>query len=388
MRPLLLFLLISSFSNNCFSQEKPAHPNLIQTPIAFEITKPLRDNPIVSDLSLQEFEFMLNAHRDREIDPNIKPPNFSQLPRDKNTQTTQGKTVNNSRALIKNFAGQSSGSYPPDCNGTVGSNYYFQVVNKTYAIYDKATEAIVAGPSNLNTIFNSSLPGANCNDGDPIVLWDEHANKWLYAEFALCNSNEYMLIAVSQTDDPTGAWYSWSFDVDDRPDYMKFGIWEDGYYMATNTSGGNDVYVFDRTTMIAGGASPTMIGFDNANRPATFDGFHCLLPLDNDGAWAPSGDPGQFITIADGDQGNPADELWVFELDADWATPANSTFTRTQTIGVNAFAGNFTGDWNNIPQSGTSRKLDAISTVLMYRAQYRNFAGDQRLVIAHTIGSC
>ncbi|MEN8251345.1 MAG: PKD domain-containing protein, partial [Bacteroidota bacterium] len=319
-----------------------------------------------------------------ELNPDITPPDFSKLPKDLQEQKKAGWKTN-TKATLKNFAGQNSGYYPPDCNGTVGADYYFQVVNTTYAIYDKVSEAVVAGPSNLNSIFNASLPGAGCNNGDPIVLWDEHANRWFYAEFSLCTSNDYMLIAVSQTDDPTGSWYSWSFDVDDMPDYMKFGIWQDGYYMATNTSPGNDVYVFERDVMIAGGASPTMIGFDNPNRPSTFDGFHCILPLDNDSTWAPTGDPGQFITIADNDQSNPADALWVYELDADWVTPGNSTFARTQIIPVNSFAGNFTGDWNNIPQNGTSQRLDGLSTILMYRAQYRNFGSSQRLVVAHAI---
>jgi hypothetical protein len=194
-----------------------------------------------------------------------------------------------------------------------------------------------------------------------------------------------MLIAVSTTNDPTGTWYSWSFDVDDLPDYPKFGIWQDGYYMATNTSSGNDVYVFDRDAMILGESDPTMIAFDNPNRPSTFDGFHCILPLDNDGPWAPAGTPGQFITIADDGQGNPADALWIYELDVDWGTPSNSTFARTQTLTVNSFDGNFDGTWYNIPQPGTSQQLDGISTVLMHRAQYRNFNGTQKIVCNHTI---
>ncbi len=392
----ILFLLVAilvipifSFSQNGKtnpSDSPVVSPSVILTPIAFEITGPLRDNPIVEDFSLQSGEVDFNKREDRILDPNITPPDFSNVPLDPNVQTKNG-TIGGAKGILNNYAGQSSGSYPPDCNGTVNDTYYFQVVNTTYEIFNKATGASVAGPSDLNTIFNSSLPGANCNNGDPIVLWDEQADRWFYSEFALCNSNEYMLIAVSQTNDPTGSWYSWSFDVDDTPDYMKFGIWQDGYYMATNTggSGKNDVYVFERSVMLAGGASPTMIGFDNPNRPSTFDGFHCILPLDNDGAWAPSGEPGQFITIADDGQSNPADQLWIFELNADWGTPSNSTFARTQTLNVNSFDGNFTGDWNNIPQSGTSQKLDGLSTILMYRAQYRNFGSTQRLVCAHAI---
>ena len=384
-----VFFITLFFVNSLliFSQEDKniaVHPNVVLTPVAFEVTKPLRDNSIVSDMLLKDYEFIFNNHENRLLDPNITPPNFKTREIDRNIQSTPG-WIGGTRALDKNYAGQNSGSYPPDTNGSVNDNYYFQVVNSTYAIYNKSDGSLAAGPSNLNSIFNSSLPGAGCNDGDPIVLWDEHANKWLFAEFSLCGSNDYMLIAVSQTADPTGSWWSWSFDVADTPDYMKFGIWRDGYYMATNTSGGNDVYAFDRNTMITGGSNPTMLGFDNPNRPSTFDGFHCILPLDNDGAWAASGTPGQFITIADNDQSNPNDALYIYELDADWNTPSNSTFSRTQTLNVNSFAGNFTGDWNNIPQKGTSQKLDGLSTILMYRAQYRNFSGDQRIVISHAI---
>jgi hypothetical protein len=384
---LVLPMLIFPQTKKSSSTDSPVvHPEVIKTPIAFEITGPLRDNPIVTDFSFQTGEVDFNKREDRYLNPDITPPDFNNRPIDKNVQTKPG-TLSTGKGILHNYAGQNSGSNPPDCNGTVNDTYYFQVVNSTYQIFDKSTGATVAGPSDLNTIFNSSLPGASCNDGDPIVLWDEKANKWFYSEFSLCGSNDYMLIAVSQTSDPTGSWYSWSYDVDDKPDYMKFGIWEDGYYMATNTSGSGkkDVYVFERDVMIAGGASPQMIGFDNPNRPSTFDNFHCILPMDNDGDWAPAGTPGQFITIADDGQSNPADELWIFELNADWTTPSNSTFARTQTLSVNSFDGNFTGDWNNIPQSGTSQKLDALSTILMYRAQYRNFGSSQRLVCAHAI---
>ncbi len=373
------------------AQDEVVHPTVIKTPVAFEITGPLRDNPIVTETATANEEAYLNDHRDREINPNIKPPDFNNMPVDPNVQTKPG-WVEGTKATLMNFAGQSSGSYPPDCNGTVGANYYFQVVNTTYEIFNKSTGASVAGPSPLNSIFNSSLPGAGFNNGDPIVLYDSQANRWFYAEFSLgtppsYSENDYMLIAVSTTSDPTGTWYSWSYDVDDTPDYMKFGIWQDGYYMATNTGGAgkNDVYVFERSVMIAGGASPQMIGFDNPNRPSTFDGFHCILPMDNDGAWAPSGTPGQFITIVDDGQSNPADQLWIYELQADWTTPSNSTFSRVQTLNVNSFSGNFNSSWDNIPQSGTTRKLDGLSTILMYRAQYRNFNGTQRLVCAHAI---
>ncbi|MBU1681079.1 MAG: hypothetical protein KKD86_19850, partial [Bacteroidetes bacterium] len=375
----LLIVLISLIDmHNITAQDIIVHPSVIKKPVGFAISGPLRNNPVVSYSDFEAKEIPIN----RKINPNIQPPDFSKILLDPGEQTQFGLITGN---LVNNYAGQNTNYYPPDANGDVGSLYYFQAVNTTYTIYRKSDGSIVAGPSALNTLFNPSLPGVQYNDGDPIILWDEHADRWLFTEFSVDGSNDYMLIAISTTDDPTGTWYSWSFDVDDKPDYPKFGIWKDGYYMATNTPLGNDVYVFDRTAMIEGDSNSTMIGFDNPNRPSTFDEFHCILPLDNDGAWAPTGEPGQFITIADDDQQNPNDALYIYELDVDWAEPSNSTFTRTQTINVNSFSGDFNGTWNNILQPGTSQKLDALSTILMHRAQYRNFNGTQKIVCTHTI---
>ena len=390
--PLFGFAQSYTVKKNALPVQKKitaVHPTLISTPAFFGISHPLSQAPIATPGQSQQEEFEYNSHEERQINPNIFPPDFNQMPVDPNLQTEPGWIRSAGRATINNYAGQSSPYYPPDCNGSVNSTYYFQVVNTTYQIFNKSDGSSAAGPSNLNTIFDQTLPGANRNDGDPIVLWDEQADRWLYAEFSVPSlsggGNDYMLIAVSTTNDPTGTWYSWAFDVDDPPDYMKFGIWQDGYYMATNTSGGNDVYVFERNVMITGGASPQMIAFHNPDRPSTFDGFHCILPLDNDGPWAPAGTPGQFITIADDGQSNSADELRIYQLIADWSTPSNSTFAMTQQLPVNAFSGNFTSSWDNIPQPGTSQKLDGLSTILMYRAQYRNFNGTQKIVCNHTI---
>jgi len=48
------------------------------------------------------------------------------------------------------------------------------------------------------------------------------------------NAPFYQMIAVSQTPDPTGSWYRWQFSFSDMPDYPKFGVWPDGYYMSAN----------------------------------------------------------------------------------------------------------------------------------------------------------
>ncbi len=196
-----------------------------------------------------------------------------------------------------------------------------------------------------------------------------------------------MLVAVSQTNDPTGAWWRWSFIMNGIPDYEKMGIWHDGYYMGTNlgstSSSGDDVYVFERNVMIAGGASPKQIQFHNPNRPN--NGFHCIMPLDADGATPPASSPGQFITINDNAWGGN-DELRIYECAADWVTPINSTFTMTQQIPVSSFDSQFNA-WGvgDIVQQGTSQKVSAQNYTLMTRGQYKNWGTSQTIVCVHTV---
>ena len=258
-----------------------------------------------------------------------------------------------------------------------------QTVNCVYAIYDK-TGTLVAGPTNINQLFGS-VPGANRNDGDPIILYDEQADRWLVTEFSVPNSGaRYILMAVSTTNDPTGTWHQYSFQVAGFPDYPKFGIWQDGYYMGDNNTSGNDIYVMQREPMLSGGTA-LLVGFNNPNRPASSDGFMCVPPLDNDGDFAPAGSPGLYIAFNDDALGGGSDQLWIYELDVDWTTPSSSTFSRVQQLGVESFNANFGPTWQNIPQKGTSQKLDGIPQVVMNVPQYRNFGTYETMVLCHSV---
>jgi hypothetical protein len=168
------------------------------------------------------------------------------------------------------------------------------------------------------------------------------------------------------------------------PDYEKFGIWQDGYYMGTNNASTNDIYVFQRSQMLVGGTAQ-MVGFNNAWRPTTIDGFMCVPPVDNDGAFAPAGSPGLFITLNDDAIGGGSDQLWIYELAVNWTTPVSSTFNRVQQLNVPSFDSNFGANWDNIKQLGTTRELDGIPMVIMNVPQYRNFGTYQTLVCCHTV---
>ena len=379
-----ILLAIFLFSTFCLTaQDIPVRPKTIKTGTFIGISKPLRDIPAISkeDYLLMEAKAKKRG-KNTPWDVPTYPFASSSLPKgpDAAWQKTGGK-ASMPKAPIVNFEGQTSPYYPPDCNGATGPNHYMQTVNTTYAIYNKSG-TIVAGPTNMNLLFGS-VTGATYNDGDPVILYDEQADRWFATEFSITGANDYMLFAVSTTNDPTGTWYQYSFDVVDMPDYEKVAVWRDGYYMGTNTqpTTGNDIYVFERSQMLIGGTA-RMVAFDNPYRPGT--GVVVVPPVDNDGPAAPAGTPGQFIAFNDDAVGGGADELWIYELKVDWVTLAYSTFNRTQQLPVMAFDTQF-NSWEDITQPGTTRKLCAISTVIMNVPQYRNFGTYQSIVCCHTV---
>ncbi len=376
-------LLIATFVKG---QDVVQFPSSTGTGTLLGISPPLRDLPPVSD---EEMAIMQAKADLKLLNPKLRyrdyPYAATALPKgpDPVWQKEQGSRSTAGEPTV--YLGQSSPYYPPDDNGTIGPNHYMQTVNTTYAIYNKSDGVKVAGPTAMNTLFGN-VPGANYNDGDPIILYDERADRWMAAEFSISGSPQRMLIAISTTNDPTGTWYQYSFTMNGMPDYEKFGIWGDGYYMGTNTSSGTDIYVFEREVMLAGGTNPKMVSFDNNQRPGSVDGFMMVPPVDCDGETAPpAGEPGIFIAHQDDAFGGSADQLWIYELHVDWATTTNSTFSRVQQLNVEPYDCNFGNNWNNIKQPNTSQELDGIPQVIMNVPQYRNWGSYESIVCCHTV---
>ena len=138
-----------------------------------------------------------------------------------------------------NFAGMTNpnGYYPPDTNGDVGPNHYVEMVNVSFAVFDKTGNKLY-GPVNNNTLWGGF--GGACqitNNGDPIVQYDGLADRWVLSQFSVTGPSSYECIAVSATPDPLGSYYRYAFDYgDDFPDYPKIGVWPDGYYVTYNGS--------------------------------------------------------------------------------------------------------------------------------------------------------
>ena len=135
--------------------------------------------------------------------------------------------------------GNLDGVLPPDNNGDVGPQHYVAMVNMHFCIYDKATGAALIEPMLLSELFAAAgfpAPASTTDDGDPVVLYDHLADRWFLSQFIVSVTPCHEVIAISQTGDPTGAWYLYDFVMpnDKMNDYPHFGVWPDGYYMTDN----------------------------------------------------------------------------------------------------------------------------------------------------------
>jgi hypothetical protein len=217
------------------------------------------------------------------------------------------------------------------------------------------------------------------NHGDPIFLYDKAADRWFVSQFNY-NSPYKVYIGISQTNDPTGAYYTWQFSSTQLPDYLKFAIWQDGYYMTSNQTT-QKVVVFERSVMLTGGTSPRML-VKNQTFP-TGGGFFCPLAADADGQLPPAGTPCPIFTYTDdGWGGSYVDAVKVYEMSVNWipSTPT-ATITNVATLPALAFDASYNSSWNDISQPGTSQKLDGIGGVFTFRAQHRCWTGYNSVVL-------
>ena len=278
---------------------------------------------------------------------------------------------------ILNFNGGGfSGVNPPDTVGDVGLNHYIQLINfnsgTQMRIYDK-TGLLVAGPIALDTL-GAPAP-CNAGLGDPIVLWDQLANRWLVSEFS--TSGNRMCVYISQTSDPVGGgWFGYAMQASQFPDYPKYGVWPDAYYVGTNESTAA-AYAMDRSAMLTG--APATLQRFSVLPPLSGFAFEGIQPADTDGATAPpAGSPGMFWRHNDSEvHGNPGgpDLVQYYEFHVDFPVPANSTFTGPINITVSEFDSATCGgptDFDCVPQPGTGVTLDPLREPIMHRVQYRN----------------
>ena len=192
---------------------------------------------------------------------------------------------------------------PSDDNLAAGATQVVETINTAWQVYDKATGKSVFGPQQISALF-TGLPGL-CGQGqtffwtDPIVLYDQIANRWIISQIAADSSfrtgNE--CIAVSESSDATGKYHRYVFKFGNNVlnDYDKLSVWPDAYYANYNLFGpnsfiGDDACAYDRAAMLTG-AKAKAVCFKNPNE-------FSFLPSNADGATPPpAGEPSFFVDL-------------------------------------------------------------------------------------------
>jgi hypothetical protein len=354
-----------------------------------DLSRPLREQPVVWPRLGEEREANLNPkipikHKDG-ADPVIQSSFWQPL-----------KTTPAIPAPLQQWAGISKpcdGCFigvPPDTNGAVGKTQYVEMVNVALQVFDKLTGTSLLGPIPIASVWSGF--GGTCetaDDGDPIVVYDRLADRWVISQFAEPSGApepQDECIAVSQTGDATGAWYRYDFHLTSRfQDYPKFGVWPDGYYMSANmfllgppTFLGPQPFVFDRAKMLVGDPTATV-----QTTPGVIGGHteRTFLPSDLDGIFPPPlGAPNHFVAFPQQESVPPPRgrrslgliyKVWDFHVD--WDHPANSSFSLQARIPAAAFTQLCPNTKQCVPQLDTTDLLDGIGDRLMFRNAYRRF---------------
>jgi len=410
-------------------QEKSVEPVSV-TALSFGESAPLSDiaaESVESDSSNEEQEAAENrAVRFVTEAAEQKAKNMSLAERasqDKALQTNFA-TLNTPSPLVtfegngrtENIAAGFGNLSPPDTNGDVGPNHYVQQTNLLVRVWNKSGVPLTA-PFRLSSLWAiaNGGPGGQCSAsdaGDPIVLYDPLADRWMLSQFAFASQTAppyHQCIAISKTNNPTGSYYLYDFvtggttGAAEFPDYPHLGVWPDGYYMMVHqfTNGGpfngTGAYSFNRAKMLVGDPSANYIYF-NLNLASHPEGIGGGLFADLDGLNPPpAGAPDIFAYLTATDFGEPANGIRLFNFHADFAVPASSTFTERPEssyavpVLVAAFSLVKPAGRRAVPQpspaAGVTTSLDAINDRFMHRMQYRNHGGFETLVLSHTVGA-
>lgn len=275
------------------------------------------------------------------------------------------------------------GVSPPDPACDVSPKHFIQLTNARGGTYMRVFDLEGNNVFNLSSL-NFLWAQFNANGlGDPIVLYDQAAGRWFISEFQDFGGNA-LLIAVSETDDPTGSWFAYRVQTPSFPDYPKYSIWPNAYLVTTNEGGDPNIpiYALERGAMLNGqsNAGIQRLGIPKFGAPNI---WQTAQPVDWDGFNAPpDGTPGYVVRMYDDSWQGGQDKVEMWEVHIDWADSNNSFTSGPIDIFSAPFksslcAGSF---FDCIPQPNNVR-VDALQQIILHRVPYLNFSSYEAITL-------
>ncbi|MEI6817729.1 MAG: hypothetical protein WCL14_14055, partial [Bacteroidota bacterium] len=242
---------------------------------------------------------------------------------------------------------------PPDTYGAIGLNHVMTTLNSQVRITDKT--GVVVSTVTLNAFW--SPVGGSPSTFDPKTIYDPYSNRWITTAFANPQTTTAaLLIGVSQTNDPTGAWNLFKITVDATGtnwlDFPELGFNKNWIVISGNlfTRTGNSfagakVYVFNKANLYANTNAP-----NTAFTLAASTNDFCITPAITYNPYM-----NNIFLLETYDGLNKI--LRMFKISGTPTTPSMSAATTITGTTAWADSPNSTGS-DSGPQSGTTNKLD------------------------------
>lgn len=149
-----------------------------------------------------------------------------------------------------NFLGSSyetnSQALPPDANGAIGPQHFVELINGSFAVYDKITGENILRLSDVDFWGGAGITITSDQAiTDPRMIYDPISQRWFAsmvdfdanATDPTTEANDFLL-AFSDTSDPTGSWTGFKIRADpthgDFADFPTLGVDSNAVYMSGN----------------------------------------------------------------------------------------------------------------------------------------------------------
>src|SRR6202790_4442942 len=226
----------------------------VRQPIRFAISPPMYAVP--QSVGSPD----MKAHEVRSINRNLGPGG-----EDGALQTELGPLLNGTPGIDFEGIGFNIDGEPSDSNMAVGPNHIVETVNTEWAVYDKTGHIAAGFPKSLGSIWGSMGGVWAGEQGDPIVQYDRLADRWFLSQIGSESAPFSLCIAVSKTNDPTGAYFLYQYSFNNFPDYPHYSVWPTAsnpaylqmahLFLNLQSFVGTAACAYDRTAMLAASAS-------------------------------------------------------------------------------------------------------------------------------------
>lgn len=235
---------------------------------------------------------------------------------------------------------------PPDIRGAVGPTYVLETTNQQFNIYTKT--GTLNSTVTITTFFSAT---GGSGYFDPHCMYDANNGRYIICmDGNYSNGDGGIFVAISQTNDPTGSWYVYSFDgIGNKTDFLDYPLlgFNNNWVVVTGNDfiGGSSpvyakVYVMDRASLYSGSLG-TVSTFTNTN------GF-CIDPAQTYDATQNT----EYLVMDY--NGNSGGNGYV-QIGTITGTPTAPVYTAGNTLGVNQ-------PWSetsvNAKQQGNSNALE------------------------------